>query len=122
VSTESEDLWRYIHGIVNERVPVEHRATVTDLVAKTTVHILTTPEFLFGLRVVQELQAENEQLRRAVVSLQTAYMPAPRARPRKATAKKATAKKATAPKKAAAKRPAAKRSNTRAFKQGRAGR
>ena len=119
LSTDTEPLWRYIHEIVNERVPVEHRAAVTDLVAKTTVHILTTPDFLYGLRIVQELQYENAQLRQAIVTLQAAGAAA-RSRPRKAPAKKAAARKM--PAKKAAPRKTATAKNTRAFKQGRAGR
>ena len=112
MSVDTDPLWRYIHDIVNERVPPEHRAAVTDLVARTTVHILTTPEFLYGLRIVQELQHENAQLRHAVMTLQ--------ARPRKAPAKKRAPVKAVAKK--AAPRKTATAKNTRAFKQGRSGR
>ncbi len=122
MSQESDDLWKYVHAVVSERVPPEHREAVTELVARTTAHILTTPEFLFGLRVVRDLRDENERLRRAVVTLQSAHMPAPRARkraaaPRKAPAKKAAPRKAAAPRKnaAAKKVPAAQK---RAFKKG----
>jgi hypothetical protein len=116
---ESDDLWKYVHRIVHDRVPPEHREAVTDLVAKTTVHILTTPEFLYGLRLVRELQFENEQLRRVIVSLQAARAPATRPR-KKAAAKKAAPRKAAAKKNPAAKKVPTK--NTRAFKRGATGR
>jgi hypothetical protein len=115
VSVESDDLLRHIRQFVHGRVPPAYEDLVTELVGRTVVLIMTTPEFYNHLRMVQELQAENWNLRQALITYQRAeQIRAQRARARKAPG---PAKKAAPPKKAT---PA--KSNVRQFKRGATGR
>ena len=123
MSDEGDDLLRHIRAYVHGRVPANLEELVTELVGRTVVLIMTTPAFVNHLRAVQELQAENWNLRQALIAYQRATGPvrvqkaAPR--PRKAAAKRPAAKKVATPRKAAPKKAA---SNVRAFKRGASGR
>jgi hypothetical protein len=113
VNDAGDDLLRHIHSFVRGRVPPAMENVVTELVGRTVVLIMSRPEFYNHLRMVQELQQENWNLRQALIAYQRAeQVRAQKARTRKASAA-ANAKKAArpAPKKAAA-------SNVRAFKRG----
>jgi hypothetical protein len=117
VSDEGDDLLRHIAGYVHGRVPANLENLVTELVGRTVVLIMTTPSFVSHLRVVQELQQENWNLRQALIAYQHAeQVRAQRARTRKASA----AKKVPAPRKAAPRK--ATSSNVKAFKRGTSGR
>lgn len=117
MSDEGDDLLRHIRGYVHGRVPANLEPLVTELVGRTVVLIMTTPAFVNHLRAVQELQAENWNLRQALITYQHAeQVRAQKARTRKASA----AKKVATPRKAAPKK--APSSNVRAFKRGSSGR
>jgi hypothetical protein len=102
-------------------VPANLENLVTELVGRTVVLIMTTPAFYNHLRAVQELQAENWNLRQALIAYQRSEaIRVQKARPRKAPAKKSVAKKMPAPRKAAPRKTA--KSNVHAFKRGASGR
>ena len=115
MSDEGDDLLRHIAGFVHGRVPANMERLVTELVGRTVVLIMTTPAFVNHLRVVQELQQENWNLRQALIT----YQRAEQVRTQKARTRKAPAKKVPAPRKAAPKKAA---SNVKAFKRGASGR
>ena len=117
MSDEGDDLLRHIRSFVHGRVPANMEELVTELVGRTVVLIMTTPAFFNHLRAIQDLQAENWQLRQALIAYQRAeQVRAQRARTRKA----AGAKKVATPRKAAPKKAAS--SNVKAFKRGASGR
>jgi len=110
--SEGDDLLRHVQSYVRGRVPANLEPLVTELVSRTVVLIMTTPNFYNHLRAIQELQHENWQLRQMLIS----YQRAEQARAQKARARKAAAaKKAATPRKAAPKK--ASSSNVRAFKR-----
>jgi hypothetical protein len=112
-TSEGDDLLRHIYSYVHGRVPPQYENLVTELVGRTVVLVMTTPEFYNHLKPIQELQMENWNLRQALIAYQraervrTTRKAAPKAR--KAPAKKAPAKKLPT-------------SNVRAFKKGARGR
>jgi hypothetical protein len=117
VSDEGDDLLRHIRGFVHGRVPPNLENLVTELVGRTVVLVMTTPEFCNHLKAVQELQQENWNLRQALIAQSSQRHPSTR---RKAAPKKAAAPVKKAVKKAPAKKAAS--SNVRAFKRGATGR
>ena len=92
---------------------------VIELVAHTVAFVMTTPEFVNKLTVVEQLRKDNWDLRQALIAYQRAEMSrAERANKAKAAkARKAPAKK-VAPRKVAPKRS----TPNAAFKRGAAGR
>ena len=97
---------------------------VIELVAHTVAFVMTTPEFVNKLTVVEQLRYDNWQLRQALVAYQRDEMArmnrsrrAAAARAAKGAPKKAAAKKAPAPRKAAP-----RKSPNAAFKRGAADR
>lgn len=113
-----DDLLRHIRSYVRGRVPPNLESIVVELVGRSVVLIMTTPDFYNHLTYVQQLQRENWNLRQALIG----YQQAERQRAQKARARKVAAaqKAAGAPKKAAPRKTAPKRpspSNVRAFKQ-----
>jgi hypothetical protein len=126
---------RHVQAFVHGRVPPNLEQVVTELVARSVVLVMTEPKFYNHLIFVQRLQAENWQLRQALIAYQRAeQVRAQRARTRKASGpvKKAAPRKAAAPRKTAAPKKAAPvrktapkkaaTSNVRAFKRGASGR
>ena len=111
---EGDDLLRHIHHYVHGRVPPNLENLVTELVGRTVVLIMSTPDFYNHLKPIQELQLENWQLRQALIAYQHG------AGVRKAPVKKRAPTKKAAPRKAAAKKAAP--SNVRQFKRGSSGR
>lgn len=112
MSEEGDDLLNHIRGFVRGRVHPNQEQLVTELVGRTVVLIMTTPSFFNHLRVIQDLQRENWQLRQALI----AYQHDAQARAQRARARKASAAKKAAPRKAAPRKAAP--SNVRPFKRG----
>lgn len=110
--TPGDDLQRHIRGYVRGRVHPGYEDLVVEMVARTVVLIMTTPDFYNHLTFVQELQLENHNLRQALLALQ-------RSKPvKKTTAKKASTVKRPTVKKAVKKTPSKKPSNVKAFERG----
>ena len=119
MSQEGDALFQHVARFVRGRVPPQHELVVIELVARTVAFVMTTPEFLNHLTVVQELREDNWNLRQALIAYQRAEQArAQRARTRKASA----AKKMPAPKKAPARKSPARKPPNAAFKRGAAGR
>ena len=110
---EGDDLLRTIRSYVHGRVPVAYEDLVTELVARTVVKIMTTPEFYLHLTYVQALQQENARLQ-TLLTRTTRPRPATKAAPRKAPQKRV-------PPKVAVKK-AQPRSRTGQFRKGATGR
>jgi len=124
VSQEGDALFQHVARFVRGRVPPEQEMLVIELVARSIALVMTTPEFLNNLTVVQELRQDNWNLRQALVAYQRDEMArmnrsrrAAAARAAKGAPKKAAAKKAPAPRKAAP-----RKSPNAAFKRGAADR
>lgn len=124
MSQEGDALFQHVARFVRGRVPPEQELLVIELVARSVALVMTTPEFLDKLTIVQQLRQDNWQLRQALIAYQRDEMQranrraaAARSRAKKAPAKKVAAKKVPAPRKS----PARKSPNA-AFKRGAAGR
>ena len=118
--TEGDDLLRHIHAYVHGRVPAQHENLIVELVGRTVVLVMTTPEFYNHLKPIQDLQLENWNLRQALI----AYQRAERVRTQKGRTRAPAKKAASKPRKAAPRKPAVKKSsgsNVRAFKRGASG-
>lgn len=125
MSDAGDDLLNHIRSIVHGRVPPNLEETVTDMVGRTVVLIMSTPAFYNHLVIVQQLQRQNWDLRQALI----AYQRADQERAQRALARRVAAARKAAPAKKATPRPAkraapkkAATSNARAFKRGAAGR
>ena len=111
---EGDDLLRNIRSFVHGRVPPNLEELVTELVGRTVVLVMTTPEFYLHLSYVQDLLAQNAALRAHLIR-----QPPPRPPAKKAPAKKAAPRKATPAKRVVKK---ASTSRNQAFKRGAQGR
>ena len=106
---EGDDLLRNIRGFVHGRVPPNLEELVTELVARTVVLVMTTPEFYLHLSYVQDLLAQNAALRAHLIRQPPPRPPTKKAAPRKAAPVKRVVKKAST-------------SRNQAFKRGAQGR
>jgi hypothetical protein len=118
VSQEGDALFQHVARFVRGRVPPEHELVVIQLVAHTVAFVMTTPEFLNKLTVVEELRHDNWQLRQALIAYQRDEM----SRMERARKRKVGAAKKAAPKRVAKKVAPKRATPNAAFKRGAAGR
>ena len=121
MSHESDALLEYIAQQVQGRVPPDQERLVIELVARTLTMMMSTPDFVNRLLIVQQLNQEVYLLQQALLAQQR------KAPPRKPAARKPPVKKATkkaavkmGPVKVAKRRPVPRGTN-KAFKKGAAG-
>lgn len=116
--TEGDELLQMIREIVaHHGVPPEHKAIVTDAVARVCITVMTQPHFYEHLQIVIALREQNEMLRQQLAQLSAVVYranlkPPVKRRPAKKTAAKPVARSPKITTKSA----------TKAFKKGASGR
>ena len=102
MNQDGEDLLAHVRAFVREKVPPKDVETTTEIIVRLIVLLMSKPEFYNHLRIVMNLQAENQALRQRLSRLMDeARTKRLRSQAVKAGMRKTAAAKATPVKKAA---------------------